>query len=108
MNCTSLEQIKLPKNLEKIGDGAFMGCNALHSITIPAKIDLFMFNSPAPFPVLPSLKEVIFENGRKEITGYGFIQSATNSDISITIPASVKKFQTDVFLINGTAAFKFL
>jgi len=37
-NCTTLEHIELPNNLENIGDNMFSGCTGLTSITIPESV----------------------------------------------------------------------
>ena len=34
-NCSKIESIKLPSNLEKIGSSAFAGCSSLKSIDLP-------------------------------------------------------------------------
>ena len=38
MNCTSLESITIPKDVQKIGCGAFSGCERLAEISLPDTI----------------------------------------------------------------------
>ncbi len=106
--CTALREVILPENLEMLGDAAFMGCSALEKISFSANMDLFFVSAPAPFSATPSLKEVVFENGREEIAGYACIQTAVGSHVKITIPESVKRFSTSPFLLNGSAEIEFL
>lgn len=96
-NCTSLLAAEFPKNLTKVGDGAFAYCESLERVVIPAKLELTCTREAA-FHDNPKLKEIMFEDGREKITGYAFFQKLPS--VEITIPKSVRRFSSDVFLAN--------
>lgn len=95
--CTSLLELELPKNLTQVGDGAFGYCEALERVVIPAKLKLTC-SREAAFHTNPSLKSIVFEDGREDIVGYAFFQKLPS--VEITVPKSVKRFSSDVFLAN--------
>lgn len=69
MNCTALEHIELPSNLENLGDWMFAGCSGLTSIIIP-----------------------------ESVSGIGeYVFSECDSLSSITIPDSAVNVGSDIF-----------
>ena len=97
--CSALTEVDLPDELLKIGGNAFSECTALKKITIPAKLDLYFINrGDSPLTLVPSLEQIVFEEGREAIRGIGLINGSC--DIEITVPKSVKEFSSYPFYIG--------
>lgn len=97
--CSALTEVDLPDELLKIGGSAFSECTALKKITIPAKLDLNFINmGDSPLTLVPSLEQIVFEEGREAIRGIGLINGSC--DIEITVPKSVKEFSSYPFYIG--------
>ncbi|MBE6539583.1 MAG: leucine-rich repeat domain-containing protein [Ruminococcaceae bacterium] len=97
--CSALTEVDLPDELTKIGGSAFSECAALKKITIPAKLDLNFLNmGDSPLTLVPSLEQIVFEEGREAIRGIGLINGSC--DIEITVPKSVKEFSSYPFYIG--------
>ena len=100
--CSALTEVDLPDELLKIGGSAFSECTALKKITIPAKLDLYFINTgDSPLTLVPSLEQIVFEEGREEVRGYALVNGSL--DIKITVPGSVKKFSSYLFLVGRDA-----
>ena len=100
--CSALTEVDLPDELLKIGGNAFSECTALKKITIPAKLDLYFINTgDSPLTLVPSLEQIVFEEGREEVRGYALVNGSL--DIKITVPGSVKKFSSYLFLVGRDA-----
>ncbi|MBO5402415.1 MAG: leucine-rich repeat domain-containing protein [Clostridia bacterium] len=100
--CSALTEVDLPDELLKIGGSAFSECTALKKITIPAKLDLYFINrGDSPLTLVPSLEQIVFEEGREEVRGYALVNGRL--DIKITVPGSVKKFSSYLFLVGRDA-----
>ena len=95
--CSALLEIDLPQSLTKIAGGAFAYCTSLKRVSISTKLDLTSFDE-AIFHNVPALEQIIFKEGREEITGYALFQ--TNASVEIIVPESVKRFSPLPFLIN--------
>ena len=95
--CSALLEIDFPQSLTKIAGGAFAHCSSLKRVAIPTKLDLKSFDE-AIFHNVPALEQVIFKDGREEITGYALFQ--TDASVEIIVPTSVKRFSPLPFLIN--------
>ncbi len=104
-NCTALTEIDLPANLERIDREAFGKCTSLKSITVPAKLDLVNGTDAVTFHTLSSLEEIVFEEGRENLSGYAFFEIKTNA--KIIIPASVKEFDPSLFFAYSPCTFVF-
>ena len=62
--CTSLEEIKLPDTLEKIGECAFSRCNSMSNIILPKNLKII---DNAAFEGCSSIRKIVFPNGLKYI-----------------------------------------
>ncbi len=113
--CSSLNEIKLPKNLGSINDFAFKGCTSLREINIPSSVtnigwfafggctSLKEINIPnnvesisyGAFGGCTSLKEINLPNSVTSIGDHAF--DGCKSLREITIPNSVKSIETWVF-----------
>lgn len=97
--CSALTEVDLPDELLKIGGSAFSECTALKKITIPAKLDLiFIHSGDSPLTLVPSLEQIVFEEGREAIRGIALVNGSC--DIEITVPKSVKEFSSYPFYIG--------
>ena len=97
--CSALTEVDLPDELLKIGGSAFSECTALKKITIPAKLDLYFMNrGDSPLTLVPSLEQIVFEEGREDIRGIALVNGSY--DIEITVPKSVKEFSSYPFYIG--------
>lgn len=95
--CSALSEIALPDNLTVIQDASFAYCTSLKRITVPAKLNLTSLQE-AILHNVPALTQIVFEDGREEITGYAFVQ--TDASVEIIVPQSVKQFSPLPFLID--------
>ena len=95
--CSALLEVDFPQSLTKIAGGAFAYCTSLKRVAIPTRLDLTSLDE-AIFHNVPALEQVIFKEGREEITGYALFQ--TDASIEIIVPESVKRFSPLPFLIN--------
>ena len=95
--CSALSEIDFPQSLTKIEGGAFAYCTSLKRVSISTKLELTSFDE-AMFHNVPALEQIIFEEGREEITGYALFQ--TDASVEIIVPKSVKRFSPLPFLIN--------
>ena len=97
--CSALTEVDLPDELLKIGGSAFSECTALKKITSPAKLDLYFMNrGDSPLTLVPSLEQIVFEEGREDIRGIALVNGSY--DIEITVPKSVKEFSSYPFYIG--------
>ena len=102
--CESLVSATLPKNLEELESEAFSGCLVLEKVSVPTNLNLDILDVP-PFYNVPSLKSVVFEEGRERLSGYSFFNFM--ADVEITVPSSVKIFSFYTFFGKGITAFVF-
>jgi len=103
-DCFKLLELHLPKEIVTIEGEAFYNCLSLKLITVPAKLDLCAFDS-VRFYNVPSLKKIVFEEGRDVIDGYAFFD--ITSYVEITIPKSVKEFSSLPFFAHGPIKYVF-
>ena len=64
LGCEHLEKVVLPEGMKEIGDNAFYGCTSLKSITIPSTVVKIAGNA---FGQCTSLEEIIFLPGEEEL-----------------------------------------
>lgn len=83
-NCTVLEHIELPSNLENIGDYMFSGCSGLTSIVIPESVSGIGENAFAECDSLSSITipDSVVDIGRNVFSGCTALES-------IEIPGSI-------------------
>ena len=91
--CDSLKSINIPSNVTTIGKEAFKGCVRLESINIPANVTSIGDDA---FEGCTKLSSFTFSEGCK-LTTIGAIFYQCESLTSITIPASVTKFDVGSF-----------
>lgn len=96
--CSSLVDVRLPLNVTDLGANAFAYCISLERISIPSKLNLNFFEGSALNNV-PALGQIVFDEGREEITGYALIQ--TNGNVEVIVPKGVEKFSPLPFLFNS-------
>lgn len=94
---TSIEENKIEKiiiglDVEHIPSAAFMGCDKLETLTIPANVKTIGCNA---FSDCKKLKTVILEEGLTHIYGWAF--EGCQSLTEITIPNSVTYIGLDAF-----------
>ncbi len=87
---TRLEKVTLPDSIEVIGDRAFFDCRSLNTIRMPAKLkkigqSAFMFMN---------LKTIVLPDGCKEIGSKAFYE---NDGLTVTIPDSVTVINENAF-----------
>ena len=105
-SCTSLEEIVLPKKLISLGELAFEGCSSLKRITVPATLNMNSNGDTPVFRGLSSLEQIVFEEGRKELSSNAF--AVIDTDAEIIIPKSVKSFSSSTFDFKRSARLVFL
>lgn len=62
--CSSLEDVRFPADLQKLGSGTFSGCTSLKSITIPASVKEMTYGV---FNDCPSLTELAFAESKDSL-----------------------------------------
>ncbi len=67
LDCTSIEQVQLPEKLENLEVQAFYG-TSISSVEIPTSLSSKLMYAKGPFG--PSLKQITFKPGTKEIAAY--------------------------------------
>ncbi|MCM1181301.1 MAG: leucine-rich repeat protein [Clostridium sp.] len=70
--CTSLNDLQLSKSLIELWDDAFSYCNSLQSVEIPKSIETIKYDNGfhahiGPFGKCENLKNIVFEEGIREI-----------------------------------------
>lgn len=95
--CSALSEVNLPESLTKVEGSAFAFCTSLKRVTVPTKLDLH-FLTESMLNNVPALEQIVFREGRDEITGYAMVQ--TDASVEIVVPASIRKFSPVLFLIN--------
>ena len=105
-SCTSLEEIVLPKKLISLGELAFEGCSSLKRITVPATLNMKSNGDTPVFRGLSSLEQIVFEEGRKELSSNAF--AVIDTDAEIIIPKSVKSFSCSTIDFKRSARLVFL
>ena len=98
--CSALLELDLPQSLAKIEGGAFGYCASLKRVVIPPNLNLTSLDE-AIFYGIPVVEQIVFKEGREEITGYGLI--LTDANVEIVVPQSVRKFSPLPFFINPPA-----
>lgn len=114
-NCSSLQEIVIPKSVKEIGDYAFNGCKELESVTM---YDNLLSIGNGAFEGCSKLKDVVIPNTVTNLGGYAFEHCSNLESIiigqpveminkstffycsklkSITIPNSVSSVQSDAF-----------
>ena len=96
--CSSLVDVKISPNVTKLGAHAFAYCTSLERISIPSNLNLNFFDGSALNNV-PALNQIVFDEGREEIVGYGLVQ--TDRNVEIVVPKGVKRLSTFPFLFNS-------
>ena len=130
--CSSLEDVRFPADLQKLGSGTFSGCTSLKSITIPASVKEMTYGV---FNDCPSLTELAFAESKdsliidgdftnlpvrelrvgRNLSFYGFscpwntstLETADVSGQTTTIPSSLSNVDLPSTLTTiGNGAFK--
>ena len=91
-NCHSLEYIELPAGLETIGENAFYHCCSLYSITIPSSVKTI---GRGAFSACSSLSSINFPVGLTSIGRDAF--SACTSLASIKLPTGLESIGDGAF-----------
>ncbi len=91
--CESLEEIILPKNLMELGEYTFFHCDGAKKIWIPKTLEDW---GSSAFHAVPSVKEIIFEDGLKKICT-GDILCSQGQLETVRIPASVEYISSAAF-----------
>ena len=92
LNCENLKYVDMPENITEIGAEAFSGCKELEGITIPAgvkKIGRYSFSG------CTNIQQINLPEGLESIGMYAF--NGTSSLSEIIIPASVKEIEAWAF-----------
>ena len=90
--CTSLKKINLPDGLEELGDYAFLGCISLEAIKIPGSVEKI---SEWAFSACQKLKSISIGTGVTSIEAVAF--GACESLTEICIPESVALIKSCAF-----------
>ena len=93
VNCTSLEELILPENLEQIGQGAFANCISLKTVKMPKNRTLKFIEDSAFANT--GLVSVVIPDGVKVIGECAFADCEYLE--SVVIPPSVKKIERGAF-----------
>ena len=96
--CSALTEVNLPDSLLKIKGSAFGDCTSVKRIKISAKLDTLVPDASI-FYGMTDLKEIVFADGCETIDGLGVFR--IQSDVEITVPASVKQFEPATFFVYG-------
>ena len=96
MNCSKLEQIKLPRNLEIIDDSAFYNCSALTTIDFTDATQL-KFIKKSTFMNCSNLNQIKLPPNLEIISERAF--SGCDSLKQVDIPLSLRYIEGDHFLI---------
>ncbi len=83
-DCSSLKEIKFPKNIETITINAFQNCISLERIELPSSVVAIASNA---FENCSSLEEIILHEGLTDISSYAFANCSSLKEL--TIPESV-------------------
>lgn len=75
-----ITQVTLPETLEKLGDGAFIGCGQLTEITVPSRINKI---PDFAFSYCVGLKKVSLPDAVKEIGAYSFTGCESLTSINL-------------------------
>ena len=94
-NCTSLQSITLPASIKNIESDAFVGCSSLAQITIPESVTILPENL---FQGCSSLRSVTVGNDVEEFGSYCF--SGCSQLTSLNIPNNLKKL--NAYCLSGT------
>ena len=94
VNCTSLEELILPDNLEQIEQGAFANCISLKTVKMPKKHTLKFIEDSAFANT--GLVSVVIPDGVEVIGECAFADCEYLE--SVVIPPSVKKIERGAFL----------
>lgn len=93
VNCTSLEELILPENLEQIGQGAFANCISLKTVKMPKNRTLKFIEDSAFANT--GLVSVVIPDGVEVIGECAFADCEYLE--SVVIPPSVKKIERGAF-----------
>ena len=93
VNCTSLEELILPENLEQIGQGVFANCISLKTVKMPKNRTLKFIEDSAFANT--GLVSVVIPDGVKVIGECAFADCEYLE--SVVIPPSVKKIERGAF-----------
>ena len=93
---SDLASIKLPSSIEKIGIGAFNGCNKLESIVLPGSLKTLEKNL---FGHCDRLRSVIIEEGVENISAGVFF--FCKSLEKVVLPESIVSIDNDLFSEGG-------
>lgn len=93
VNCTSLEELILPENLEQIGQGAFANCISLKTVKMPKNRTLKFIEDSAFANT--GLVSVVIPDGVEVIGECAFADCKYLE--SVVIPPSVKKIERGAF-----------
>ena len=104
-NCSSLIDVELSDSLVEIGRAAFANCHSLERIFIPSGVEMKDADGPA-FVGTPSLKTIVFEEGREEISGAPYFNLSSGADIYI--PKSVKRVSLCPFIVEDNTPIELI
>jgi len=90
-NCTNI-QLQLPKNLQRLGDGALQACEAITSVVVPASVTYF---GDSAFYKCTGLTSVRIDAQIEEIGWIVFCECESLTDV--ILPQSVKQIGMQAF-----------
>lgn len=96
--CNALETVTLPEGLRTLGAEAFMYCQSLNSVTLPKTLEVA---SKYAFAECPRLESVTISEGVTKIAEGSFAYDPLLT--SITLPTSLKTIEADAFDSTGVA-----
>lgn len=102
LNCNALKEITLPAGIKSIGKTAFRNCQALTAIAVPGSVESI---GDQAFYGCKALAEATFAEGLKTIGSQAFCNCSCLE--SVTIPASVTSIAEDAYRnCNGLTSIK--
>lgn len=90
--CSALQEIRLPANLDVIGDGAFAGCKSLTSVIFPQTIETI---GAGAFDGCSSLREIMLPQSLIHLEGGAF--SGCSSLREVALPSAVETIGQQCF-----------
>ena len=91
LNCTNLNSINLPTNLQQIGAYAFSGCAKLEKVNIPNSVTIMREQA---FAYCSALNDLTIGVGLSQIPAYAFQSSGISS---LILPDNIQKIGNGAF-----------